>query len=171
MNSRPTTVQVLYRYDNIFLIVWLLLCNDSFLAVWLDFSDACRVVRCQILKIETFIYFFEGHFYALNVLLLWDVPTVQNNPTTIKYSLDSKINLNLTHRWKLRFFWTWQQWDWNVHLPRSKPKETANLEPHHWITLYDNVDKKLLTMQLHTQEHTHRHAHIRRANTRGPLGL
>lgn len=57
--------------------------------------------------------------------------------------------------------------DWNVHLPRSKLKKTANLEPHQWITHYDNVDKKSLTMQLHTQEHTHRRAHICGVNTQG----
>lgn len=48
----------------------------------------------------------------------------------------------------------WWAADWNVHLPRGKPQTTANREPHQWITHYDNVDKKTLTMQLHTQEHT-----------------
>lgn len=54
-NSRPTTVQFLYRCDNKFSTVWLLFHNDLIQEVWLNFSDACRVVRCQILKKETCI--------------------------------------------------------------------------------------------------------------------
>lgn len=47
-------------------------------------------------------------------------------------------------------------------------EETEDLEPHQWITLYDNVDKTALTMQLHPQEHTHWHTHTCTERTHRP---
>lgn len=43
----------------------------------------------------------------------------------------------------------------NWNLPHGKTKGWQNAELHQWITHYDNMDKKGLTMQLHPWEHTH----------------